>query len=223
MKSIFHHFLKGESLTLHLRIQFWNLCDYSDAGLLVKGMIKIKREADTVAATLVDKRNRQVIFKIFTPLTDCISEIKFKYNLIEYRSFHVNSPEYSKTSHWSSWILLKFFQVNVSLKKWKSSKLYHFITCGSEIMTTWSYGPFSMGTEPLKFLAFWNCFYSAIFNRKQLQFGLAIHFHTIISKNNVFSQTFYKTSLWWSAKIAKITALMFFFHFQRAISWQEKI
>ena len=49
------------------------------------------------------------------------------------------------------------------------------------------YGPCSMDTEPLKFLAFWNCFYSPFFDRKHQKFGLAIHFHTIMSKNNVFS------------------------------------
>ena len=204
MKSIFHHFLKGESLTLHLRIQFWNLCDYSDAGLLLKGMIKIKREADTVAATLVDKRNREVIFKNFAPLTDCISEIKFKYNLIEYRSFHVNSPEYSKTSHWSSWILLKFFQVNVSLKKWKSSKLYHFITCGSEIMTTWSYGPFSMGTEPLKFLAFWNCFYSAILTGSNCKLDWQFIFTQLFQKTMYLAKSFIKQVCGGVLKLVKL-------------------
>ena len=29
-------------------------------------------------------------------------------------------------------------QVNVFIKKWKSWKIYHFIMCGSEIMTTWN-------------------------------------------------------------------------------------
>ena len=35
------------------------------------------------------------------------------------------------------WILLKFCQVNLSIKKLKSWKCYHFLKCGSEIMTTW--------------------------------------------------------------------------------------
>ena len=46
------------------------------------------------------------------------------------------------------------------------------------------YGHCSLDTEPLKFLSFWNCFYSAIFNRKHLKFGLAIHFHEMISKTH---------------------------------------
>ena len=47
------------------------------------------------------------------------------------------------------------------------------------------YGPCSRDPEPLKFLSFWNCFYSAILNRKHLKFGLAIHLHEMISKTNV--------------------------------------
>ena len=43
-----------------------------------------------------------------------------------------------------------------------------------------------------------------------MKFGLAIHFHKIIPKRNVFGQTFYKTCLSWSALIVKIFAQMFF-------------
>ena len=74
------------------------------------------------------------------------------------------------------------------------------------------YGSFSLDTKPLKFLAFWNCFYSAIFNRKHLKFGLVIHFHKIISKTMYLAKTFLK-QVWWSAKIVKITTQIFFLPF----------
>ena len=83
------------------------------------------------------------------------------------------------------------------------------------------YGSFSLDTKPLKFLAFWNCFYSAIFNRKYMKFGLAIHFHTMLLKTS-FSWRIYKTSLWWSAKILKITALIFFFPFSESSKFTRK-
>ena len=84
------------------------------------------------------------------------------------------------------------------------------------------YGPFSLDTEPVKFWAFWNCFYSAIFNRKHLKFGLAIHFHPIISKTMYLAKKIYKTNLWWSAKIAKIIALMFFLPFSESYKLTRK-
>ena len=74
------------------------------------------------------------------------------------------------------------------------------------------HGLFSLDTKPLKYLAFWNCFYSAIFKRKHLKFGLGIQFHTITSKM-MYSA---KTSLWWSAKIVKITALIFLLPFSES-------
>ena len=82
------------------------------------------------------------------------------------------------------WILLNFCQVHLSIKKWKSWKFYPFIKFDSKIMTTWNMDLFNLDTKPLKFLSFWNCFYSAIFNRKlglaKLIFRLGIHFHEII-------------------------------------------
>ena len=83
-----------------------NLCDYSDAYILVKGKIKITRQGNDAAARQADERNKGVIFKNCTPFTKCISRINgtdidnaqdidiviLIYHLIEY------SNNYSKTS-----------------------------------------------------------------------------------------------------------------------------
>ena len=74
-----------------------SLCDYSDAYILVKGTISVNNTAAQGAA--VNNNNKKVIFKNFTPFTNCISEINNTkidnakdidivmpmYNLIEYR------------------------------------------------------------------------------------------------------------------------------------------
>ena len=81
-----------------------NLCNYSDAYILVKGNITINNTvADGAAA---DNTNKKVILKNCAPFTNCISKINNTdidnakyidivmpmYNLIEY------SDNYSKTS-----------------------------------------------------------------------------------------------------------------------------
>ena len=81
-----------------------NLCDYSDAYILVKGTITVN---NTAAADLdANDTNKKVIFKNCAPFTNCISEINNTqvdnaketdiviptYNLIEY------SDNYLKTS-----------------------------------------------------------------------------------------------------------------------------
>ena len=50
-----------------------SLCDYSDAYILVKGIITIA-PAPTQTAN-PDNNNREVAFKNCAPFTDCISEI----------------------------------------------------------------------------------------------------------------------------------------------------
>ena len=79
-----------------------NLCDYSDAYILVKG----KRRGDDAAARQADERDKGVAFKNCAPFTNSISEINntqvdnakdidivmSMYNLIEY------SDNYAKTS-----------------------------------------------------------------------------------------------------------------------------
>ena len=50
-----------------------NLCDYSDAYILVKGTTAVPNTAAAGAA--VNKTNKKVIFKNCAPFTDCIPEI----------------------------------------------------------------------------------------------------------------------------------------------------
>ena len=86
-----------------------SLCDYSDAYILVSGIITItgaEADDDDDGAKGATERNKEVMFKHCTPFTDCISEINNTqidnakdidvvipiYNLIEY------SDNYSKTS-----------------------------------------------------------------------------------------------------------------------------
>ena len=73
-----------------------NLCDYSDACILVKRIITVPNTATGGAA--VNNTNKKVIFKNFAPFADCITEINntqgdddqkidvvmSMYNLIEY-------------------------------------------------------------------------------------------------------------------------------------------
>ena len=83
-----------------------NLCDYTDAYILVKGTITITGDGDDDASKRLDKRNKGVIFKNCTPFTKCMSRINNTdidiaqdidivmpiYNLTEY------SDNYSRTS-----------------------------------------------------------------------------------------------------------------------------
>ena len=52
-----------------------NLCNYSDAYILVRRTITIDGERDDDAAKLLDGRNRGVIFKNCAPLSECVSNI----------------------------------------------------------------------------------------------------------------------------------------------------
>ena len=110
---------------------------------------------------------------------------------------------------WPSGILFKFCQLNVSI-----------ITSSYVVQ---KYGPFNLSTKPLTFLAFWNCLYLVIFNRKHLKLGLAIDFHTTISKTMYLAKKKkFQTSLWRSAKIAKITALTLFLPFSERYKLTRK-
>ena len=50
-----------------------NICDYSDAYILVKGTITVPNTAAEDAA--VNNTNKKVIFKNCAPFTNCITEI----------------------------------------------------------------------------------------------------------------------------------------------------
>ena len=83
-----------------------NLCDFSDAYILVKGTITIIGAGDNDAARQADERDKGIIFKNCSPFVKCISRINNTeidnakgidiaipmYNLIEY------SDNFSKTS-----------------------------------------------------------------------------------------------------------------------------
>ena len=52
-----------------------NLCDYTDAYILVKETITITGAGDNAAARQADERDKGVIFKNRAPFTKCISRI----------------------------------------------------------------------------------------------------------------------------------------------------
>ena len=84
----------------------FNLCNYANVYILVKGTITITAAGDNDAAKSLGERNKGVIFKNCAPFTKCISRINNTdidnaqdidivmpmYNLIDY------SSNYSKTS-----------------------------------------------------------------------------------------------------------------------------
>ena len=51
------------------------LCDYSDAYILIKGIITITGEGADDAAKQADERNKGVISKNYAPFVNCKSEI----------------------------------------------------------------------------------------------------------------------------------------------------
>ena len=53
----------------------YNLCDYTDVYILVKGTIIITGSGDDDAAKRLDEQNKWVIFKNCVPFTKCISRI----------------------------------------------------------------------------------------------------------------------------------------------------
>ena len=53
----------------------FNLCDYADTYILVKGTIEITGAGDHDAAKQLDERNKGVIFKNCAPFTTCFSRI----------------------------------------------------------------------------------------------------------------------------------------------------
>ena len=80
-----------------------NLCDYSDAYILVKGKIVVTAPgANNNATNIRDKRNRSLILKNNAPLVSCITRINGEliedaddldivmpmYNLLEYSKFY---------------------------------------------------------------------------------------------------------------------------------------
>ena len=60
---------KGNEIKFKTSMTRWNICNYSDAYILVSG------EGDSDAAKRADERNKEVIFENCAPFTDCISNI----------------------------------------------------------------------------------------------------------------------------------------------------
>ena len=52
-----------------------SFCDYGDAYILDKGVIVITGVGASAIATQSDEIDKQVIFKNWTPFTDCVSKI----------------------------------------------------------------------------------------------------------------------------------------------------
>ena len=55
-----------------LKLLWSSLFDYSDAYTFVRGTITFTGAGDDDAARRLDERNKGVIFKTFTPFTDCM-------------------------------------------------------------------------------------------------------------------------------------------------------
>ena len=71
----------------------WNLCDYSNAYILVSGTLTIEREGDNDAAKRTNGGNKGAMLKKCAPFSECISNTNNEknidvvtplYNLIEY-------------------------------------------------------------------------------------------------------------------------------------------
>ena len=83
-----------------------SLCDYSDADIAVKETIIIP---NTATAAAPNSGNREVVFKNWAPITDCISEINNRlidnakdigvvmnmFNLIEYSKIYLQTSRSS--------------------------------------------------------------------------------------------------------------------------------
>ena len=86
-----------------------SLCDYSDANILVSGIITTDGEGAYYPAKRLNETEKRVIFKSCAPFTDCISEIdntqidnSKDIDVMTMRHLIQYSNNYSKTS-WSLW------------------------------------------------------------------------------------------------------------------------
>ena len=84
-----------------------NLCDKSDAYIILKGTVTIPGQAADAPAHEVDRAKKQIIFKDCAPFTDCMSEInnthldnaKYLDVVIPmYKLFEYSSKNYSRAS-----------------------------------------------------------------------------------------------------------------------------
>ena len=130
------------------------------------------------------------------------------------RSFYVKSPNPPHLTPMNFVEVLSDECIHQEMKTLKFLSLYPVRFRNYDHL---KYEPFSLDTKPLKFLAFWNCFYSTIFNRKHLKFGLAIYSHTIL-KTIYLAKNFTKQVCGGKLKFLKLLFWCFSFHFQRTVS-----
>ena len=99
VNSLFNTYNENKSIRFKTPMLKSNLCDYSDAYILVKGKIVVTAPGvNNNANNIRDKRNRPVILKNNAPFVSCITRINDKliedaddldivmpmYNLLEY-------------------------------------------------------------------------------------------------------------------------------------------
>ena len=99
VNSLFNTYNENKSIRFKTPMLKSNLCDYSDAYILVKGKIVVTAPGvNNNANNIGDKRNRPVILKNNAPFVSCITRINDKliedaddldivmpmYNLLEY-------------------------------------------------------------------------------------------------------------------------------------------
>ena len=63
----------GNDIRFKITMLRYNLCDYADAYILVKGTITITGAGDDDATKRADERDKGVTFKNCAPFTKCIS------------------------------------------------------------------------------------------------------------------------------------------------------
>ena len=116
---------------------------------------------------------------------------------------------------WPSWILFKFSGefIHQETKIFEILSLYHVWFRNYHHL---KYGPFSLDTEPLKFLSFLNCFYLVIFNRKHVKFELVVHFHKIIPKIMYLAKHFIRHVCGGEWRLSKLLLQCFFHPFSKS-------
>ena len=172
---------------------------------------------------VVDTTFKRILWSTLSmPLKGLLQIKKYTISVIS-GSFHVKSTKFQTISHLTLMDFVQILSHECIHQKMKILKILSLYPVWFRNYDHLKYGPFDLDTKPLKFLSFWNWFYSAIFNRKHLKFGLVNHFHEIIPKTMYLAKNFIRHFCGKQLKFSKLMLSCFSFHFQRAISWQGKI
>ena len=117
VKSLSHTYNENKSIRFKTPMLRSNLCDYSDAYILVKGTTTVTAPGvNNNANNIRDKRNRPLILKNNAPLVSCITRINGK--LIEYADdldivmSMYNLLEYSKNYRQTIGSLYNYYRAN---------------------------------------------------------------------------------------------------------------